>query len=86
MCVQISYRRLRGKDIKEVEPETIAVIFVEHTMNGELAKRLQKAEDEMARTTGFRIRVTEMAGSPVKGYGPTNSHTLSGSFPIDIRS
>ena len=40
----------------EVEPETIAVIFVEHTMNGELAKRLQKAQDEMAKTTGFRIR------------------------------
>ena len=30
--------------MKEVEPETIAVMFVEHTKNGELAKSLQKRD------------------------------------------
>ena len=37
-------RRMRGSEMKEVEPETIAVMFVEHTKNGELAKRLQKRD------------------------------------------
>ena len=30
-----------------MEPDTVAVMFVEHTQNGELAKHLQTAEDEM---------------------------------------
>jgi hypothetical protein len=66
-------KRLRGQGRIEVEPETIAVIFVEHTKNGELAKRLQKAEDEMAKTTGFRIRVTEMAGSQLRRILPNTN-------------
>ena len=37
-------RRMRGSEMKEVEPETIAVMFVEHTKNGEMAKRLQKRD------------------------------------------
>ena len=48
-------------------------MFVEHTVNGELAKRLQKAEDEMARMTGFRIRVTEMAGSQLRRILPNTN-------------
>ena len=67
-------RKLGGNRMREVEPDTIAVMFVEHTGNFELAKRLQKAEDEMSKTTGFRIRITEMAGSqltPTPGLGVT---------------
>ena len=30
--------KLKGKGVKDVEPETICVIFVEHTANGELRK------------------------------------------------
>ena len=49
------------------------MIFVENTANGELAKRLQKVEDEMAKTTGFRIRVTEMAGSQLRRILPNTN-------------
>ena len=65
--------KLKGKGVKDIEPETISVIFVEHTANGELAKRLQKVEDEMAKTTGFRIRVTENAGSQLRRILPNTN-------------
>jgi hypothetical protein len=65
--------RKLGTSASQMEPETIAVVFVEHTVNGELAKRLQKAEDEMARMTGFRIRVTEMAGSQLRRILPNTN-------------
>jgi hypothetical protein len=69
---------MRGNEVKEVEPETIAVMFVEHTKNGELAKRLQKAEDEMAKTAGFRIRVTEMdIGQLAAEEGATKHQSLT---------
>ena len=66
-------RKLGGDRMKKVEPETVAVMFVEHTGNGELAKRLQKAEDEMSKTTGFRIRITEMAGSQLRRILPNTN-------------
>ena len=66
-------KQLKGKGVKDAEPEKISVIFVEHTANGELAKRLQKVEDDMAKTTGFRIRVTEMAGSQLRRILPNTN-------------
>ena len=65
--------KLKGKGVKDIEPETISVIFVEYIANGELAKRLQKVEDEMTKTTGFRIRVTEMAGSQLRRILPNTN-------------
>ena len=65
--------QLKGKGVKDAEPETISVIFVEPTSNGELVKILQKVEDEMAKTTGFRIRVTEMAGSQLRRILPNTN-------------
>ena len=59
--------------MKDIEPETVAVMFVEHTGNGELAKRLQKAEDDITKMTGFRIRRTEMAGSQLRRIIPNTN-------------
>ena len=45
------------------EPETVAVMFVDQTIGGELAKRLQSAEDRLAAMTGYRVRMSETSGS-----------------------
>ena len=38
-------------------------MFVDNSAGGELAKRLQAAEDELGEATGYRIRIAESAGS-----------------------
>ena len=48
---------------KKPDPPTITVLLVDQTPGGELAKRLQKVEDRLAGITGYRVRVTETAGS-----------------------
>ena len=45
------------------DPETITVMVVERTPGGILAKRLQKVEDRLSKITGYRVRVTKMAGT-----------------------
>ena len=42
-----------------------SVLFVDNTAGGELAKRLQEAERDMGIATGYRVRVTESAGTPL---------------------
>jgi hypothetical protein len=53
----------RGKKRKGPPPPTRSVMFVDNTAGGELAKRLQAAEDELGEATGYRIRIAESAGS-----------------------
>ena len=41
-----------------------SVMFVDNTGGGELTKRLQEAAIELGRATGYRVMMTESAGSP----------------------
>jgi hypothetical protein len=40
-----------------------SVIFLDNTAGGLLAKRFQEAEVEAGNVTGYRIRITESAGT-----------------------
>ena len=51
------------KDKKKELPDTIGVMFVDQTVGGWLAKRLQEVEDRLSRSTGYRIRIVELSGS-----------------------
>jgi hypothetical protein len=45
------------------EAPTISVLFVDQTVGGELARRLQQVEDRLAGVTGYRVRISETSGS-----------------------
>ena len=70
-------KQLPEKPIHQ-EPPTITVMFVDQTVGGELAKRLQAAEDRMALMTGYRVRVSETSGSQLCRILP-NTNPWSGS-------
>ena len=59
----------KNKNIKSgnnpipTEVPVIAVLFVEQTAGGELARRLQEAETRLGKMTGYRIRIAETSGS-----------------------
>ena len=59
------------------EIETTAVMFVDHTVGGMLAKRLQKAEDAIAEWCGYRIRIVETSGTQLCRLLP-NTNSWSG--------
>ena len=46
-------------------PPTKSVFFVDNTAGGELARRLQEAEKRAGLVTGYRVRITESAGTPL---------------------
>ena len=46
--------------------ETRSVMFVEHTRDGELAKRLREQLGRMENVMGFRIKVVERTGTKIK--------------------
>ena len=48
------------------EPETVTVMFVSQTVGGELARRLQREENKIAKMTKERIRIVERSGTTVK--------------------
>ena len=48
------------------EPETVTVMFVSQTFGGELAKRLQKEENKIAKMTNERVKVVERGGTTIK--------------------
>ena len=59
--------RIFQKDGKEAKkkgppPPTRSVLFVDSTVNGELARRLMEAEKDLGDATGYRVRVAESAG------------------------
>ena len=51
---------------KSGEIETVTVMFVSQTPNGELARNLQKVENEIAKFTGERVRICERGGKTVR--------------------
>ena len=54
-----------GRQRKQT-PKTVTVLFVPQTRRGELAKRLQHVENDIAKVTGSRVRVVERGGTMVK--------------------
>ena len=66
-----------GAKKQKPEPDTLAVMFVEQTFGGELAKRLQVVEDRLARMTGYRVRISETSGSQLCRLLP-NTNPWSG--------
>ena len=52
-----------GNNPISTEVPVIAVLFVDQTAGGELARRLQEAETRLGKMTGYRIRITETSGS-----------------------
>ena len=47
--------------------ELRSVLFVPRTRRGELAARLRKEEEEIARLTGYKVKIVERAGMKVQG-------------------
>ena len=56
-------RKNQHKGRKQELPNTIGVMFVDQTVGGWLAKRLQEVQDRLSRSTGYRIRIVELSGS-----------------------
>ena len=52
---------------------TISVLFVEQNKAGELARRLQKAEQDLGEKTGYKIRIVENAGTQLKRVFPSTN-------------
>ena len=47
-------------------PEVVTVMFVPQTPNGELAKRLQQVENDIAKVTGKKVRMVERSGTMIR--------------------
>ena len=54
-------------------PPTRSVFFVDNTAGGMLAKRFQQAEETTGDMTGYRIRITESAGTPMSMLLPSTN-------------
>ena len=60
-----------------------SVMFVDNSGGGELARRLQDAEEDLGKATGYKVRIVESAGSPLgmllpstNPWGPPNCERL----------
>jgi hypothetical protein len=51
------------KQPAKAEPPTIAAMFVDQTIGGELANRLQLVEDRLAGVSGYTVRISETSGT-----------------------
>ena len=56
-----------------------SIMFIDNTGGGELARRLQDAENELGSATGYRVKIAESAGTPMgmllpstNPWGPPN--------------
>ena len=58
------------KQKRKPDPKTVTVMFVDQTVGGVLAKRLQMVEDRLAKITGYRVRITETSGSQLRRILP----------------
>ena len=64
----------RGKEqIREECMEQKSVLFVEHTKDGELSRRLREVIGRMAPMLGFSIKVVERSGRTLKSCFPQSS-------------
>ena len=61
------------KQKRKPDPKTVTVMFVDQTVGGVLAKRLQMAEDRLAGITGYRVRITETSGSQLRRILPNTN-------------
>ena len=52
-------------------------MFVDQTVGGELAKRLQEVENRMGNISGYRIKIMETSGSQLRRLLP-NTNPWSG--------
>ena len=43
-----------------------SLLFVPYTEGGELARRLREEEEKLADVTGYKVKIVERAGQPVK--------------------
>ena len=59
-------RRKRMKDGKEETPRTRTVLFVENTPGGALAKQLREIMERIQKMLGYRVKIVERAGTPLK--------------------
>ena len=50
-----------------------SVLFIDNTAGGELARRLQEAEMDLGKATGYRVRVAESAGTPLGMLMPSTN-------------
>ena len=67
----------KKKELSANEIETITVMFVEQTVGGVLAKRLQEAEDRISKFCKYRIRMVETSGTQLCRLLP-NTNPWSG--------
>ena len=56
---------------KHLPPKT--VLFVEYTKGGELATRLRELSNRLAPILGFKIKIVERAGTPLRNSFPLNN-------------
>ena len=59
-------RKLKNKFERDSSPKTVTVMFVFQTPNGELAKRLQSVENDIAKITGKRVKIVERSGTMMR--------------------
>ena len=74
---KVAVRKMKQRKQVRQDPPTISVMFVEQTAGGELARRVQEAEDRLAGMTGYRVRMTETSGSKLCHLLP-NTNPWSG--------
>ena len=66
-------RKYNTKAMPTPEPKTVTVLFVDQTVGGVLARRLQIAEDRLSKVTGYRVRITETSGSQLRRILPNTN-------------
>ena len=59
-------RRMNKKDENNVDMRTIAVLFVENTKDGILAKELREVMERIKGILGYNIKIVERSGTPLK--------------------
>ena len=54
-------------------PPTKSLLFLDNTAEGKLCRRFQEAEIEAGNMSGYRIRITESAGTPLSLLLPSTN-------------
>ena len=59
-------KRMNKKDENNVDMRTIAVLFVENTKEGVLARELREVMERIKYILGYNIKIVERSGTPLK--------------------
>ena len=54
----------------DLEPRTAAVMFVNNTKDGQLAKNLREVVERVKNILGYKIKIVERAGTSLKQMFP----------------